>query len=298
MLLLKLNFYQGIPTGGYCLIQVLSVNCIKILKMKTIFNFLLVMLCFTVAANAQTAKTLKKVMEFVMPGETGGQDGTRGASVAYNPVLKKYYAAFAGNIGYPMAVFNLKGEMISAEDLKARADLRGLWYNPISKTLQGNCYNDGGWVNYKIDAKGMPAEPTNIIDSMHQPDEQSVGTFDGKTKTVYFINNKSVVAYDFKGKEGKSVELIIKKEEGDEEDALPARYNNSTVIFTDIPKQEFGLFNTDAKKIELYNRATGKYSTSWILPEDAPINTTFNFAYCNGLVWLFDMDTRTWSAYK
>lgn len=39
-----------------------------------------------------------------MPGESGVQDGTRGANVAYNPITKKYYAAFAGNavISYDM----------------------------------------------------------------------------------------------------------------------------------------------------------------------------------------------------
>ncbi len=269
--------------------------------MKNLIILILALVCLTTTTNAQSKKTLKKVLELTMPGESGGQDGTRGANVAFNPVLKKYYAAFAGNAAYPLSVFDSKGKMLSGEDLKTEADLRGLWYNPITKTLQGNCYDDGGWINYKLDAKGMPQSPTNLLEGTFQPGIQSVGVFDAIKKTVYFLKDNTIIGYNIKGEEGKTITLTIVKGDDDMEDALlPERYNNTTVIFTGLPKMEFGLYDTEAKTIELYNRATGKKTAIWQLPEDLPEaeKTNFNFSYCNGMVWLFDQEARAWYAYK
>jgi hypothetical protein len=264
---------------------------------------MLLSLCMLTIANAQVKKaqserTLKKVMEIAMPGESGGQDGTRGAGVAYNPVTKKYYAAFAGNVSYPLSVFDTKGKILSGEDLKTNADLRGFWYNPTTKTLQANCYDIGGWVSYKLDSKGMPQEPTKLLEGMYQPEAQSMGVFDAKTKTVYFLKGNTVIAYDLKGNEGKSISLVLKDNEG--EDFLPEKYNYSTIIYTGIPKQEFGIYDTENKKIELYSKATGKLTASWLLPNDLPTQevTNFNFSFCNGMVWLYDIDSRKWYAYK
>ena len=79
---------------------------------------LLVLLCIFITriqADAQTAteKTLKKIATLKMP-RTVDDDmpGTRGACVAWHPVQKKYYAAMAGNIGYPMGVFDGSGKRI------------------------------------------------------------------------------------------------------------------------------------------------------------------------------------------
>lgn len=266
--------------------------------MKTVIISLFAMVCVTTTTHAQTIKTLKKVLELAMPGEAGGSDGTRGANVAYNPVAKKYYAAFAGNASYPLSVFDTKGKMVSSEDLKTEADLRGLWYNPVTKTLQGNCYAEGGWVNYKLDAKGMPESPTIMLEGTYQPGDQSVGAFDPKSKNVYFLDGTRIIAYNMKGIEGKSVQL--KFDDSEDEATLPEKYNYTTVIFTGLPKMEFGLYNTVDKTIELYNKANGKKTASWQLPDELPVteNTGFNFSYCNGLVWLYDIDTRMWYAYK
>src|SRR5258706_8069777 len=107
--------------------------------MKKIFFTLLLMLPFLL--NAQLVKTLKKTIELKMPGKvyvsvnTGNDSmpGTRGAAVIWHPVQKKYYAAFAGNWDYPLAVFNSTGQILSGEELTTKEDLRGLWYNPKLK---------------------------------------------------------------------------------------------------------------------------------------------------------------------
>jgi hypothetical protein len=270
--------------------------------MKSVIISLLALVCFTATTNAQVKKTLKKVIELKMP-KTVDDDmpGTRGANVAYNPVAKKYYAAFAGNAGYPLAVFDIKGNRLSDENLATEADLRGLWYNPTTKTLQGNCYSEGGWVSYKLDAKGMTKSPTYLLEGMYQPSDQSVGVYEVSSKTIYFLKDNTLIGYNAKGEEGRTIELTIVKGENDlEEDLLPARYNYTTAISTGLPKMEFGLYDTQAKTIELYNKANGKKTATWQLPDDLPTteNTGFNFSYCNGIVWLFDIDNRTWLGYK
>lgn len=68
------------------------------------------------------SKTSRKVATLSMPGETGNNGG----SVVWHPVLKKYYASFAGNASYPMGVFDPTGKLISPEDIETMFDTRGL----------------------------------------------------------------------------------------------------------------------------------------------------------------------------
>ncbi len=271
-------------------------------------TLILLSLCILTIANAQTAKnavtkkTLKKVFEVAMPEG----DGSNGGSVAYNPVAKKYYIPMLGNASYPMAIFDLKGKEIT--NGTAGNDLRGLWYNPKTKQLEGNCYDSGGWVKYKLNTKGDISKDDGYFKSefifendMRQPDNQAVGFFSSQDNMVYFLTQSGGVSvYDMKGYEKKTIALKKSKDADaiyfeDDEDVNPY---NSTLIFTGIPKSEIGLLNLDDKKIELYNKTTGVLSTEWQLPSDAVVFPMFNFTYANGMVWLFDKDNRKWIVYK
>src|SRR5215813_581029 len=76
---------------------------------------------------AQTKQSLKKVLELKMPKtEDDDMAGKRGASVAWHSVQKKYYAVFAGNAEYPLAIFDMTGKLLSDEDQTAMTDTRGL----------------------------------------------------------------------------------------------------------------------------------------------------------------------------
>lgn len=251
------------------------------------------LLAITIDAAAQT-RTLKKVLELAMPGDLG----SNGAGVVYHPVQKKYYCAFAGNSDYPLAAFDLKGKLLTDAAITAGFDVRGMWYNSKTKTIQANGYNDFGWTNFKIDKQGTPTGNEVFIAGMNQPDAQSVGLFNDKLQRLYFLKNISIVKYDLTGKELDSTQLFPKIV-GDEEmgNGLPGDYN-ATAIYTGILKGEIGLLNNTDKKIELFNLATGKPTTTWQLPDDAPDNSIFNFAYSNGIVWLFDKESRTWYGYK
>jgi hypothetical protein len=59
-----------------------------------------------------------------------------------------------------------------------------------------------------------------------------------------------------------------------------------------------GFLCVDFKEIGLYSIKTGLLTKTLSLPTEAPAELTFNFAYANGIYWLFDMEARTWYGYK
>lgn len=255
---------------------------------------------FLLSANAfaqGAARPLKQVMTLEMPGESG----TNGAMVVWHPIQKKYYSSFAGNVTYPMAVFNVTGKMISPADMETGFDTRGLWYNSVTKTLDANGYDDFGWAKYKLDLKGMPSEPEVYVEGLTQPDAQSVGVFDGLKKQVVFLDNGTLHFYSSTGEDlDQALELEIdgagNELNGDDEVGF-AKYNSTTVCYTGIANAEFALLNVDELKIELYNRK-GQRTRTYALPDDAPVQSMFNFAYANSTWWLFNTETRTWQGYK
>jgi hypothetical protein len=261
------------------------------------------------AANAQSAKApiLKKTLTLKMPRTVDDENpGTRGASVVWHPLQKKYYAAMAGSVSYPLGVYDAKGKLLSPETLNCEADVRGLWYNPQKKQVQGNAYNEDGWFAIKLDTKGIPESTEIFMEGMNQPDAQSVGTYNTAQQKVIFLNAGFVSLYSFEG--GISDDAIQiqwgrtkadGKSDEDEEDAeTPEDYNQSTVIYTGIKGAEIGFLNITDKQLELYNIADGFMTKKLQLPEDAPMNASFNFAYTNGMYWLYDIETRVWTAYK
>lgn len=256
---------------------------------KIILAAAILMVSCTLAAQV---RQLKKVMELTMPGDLG----SNGASVVYHPLQKKYYAAFAGNADYPLAAFDLKGKLFA--EATVGFDARGMWYNSKTKTIQANGYNDFGWTNFSINKIGKPTGNEVFIAGLNQPNEQSVGIFNDKLQAVYFLKDMSLVQYDVKGNEVKTIQLYPKIVAEDSiTDELPDYYNR-TPVYTGLLKGEVGLLNNDAQTIELFNIATGKPSSTWQLPADIPNNAVFNIAYANGILWLFDKDKRTWLGYK
>ncbi len=268
---------------------------------------ILIVLCLALPlmADAQLVKELKKSIELVMP--TPGT-GTRGAAVVWHPVQKKYYAAFAGNGKFPMAVFNEAGKRLSEDSIKCMYDLRGLWYNPKLKKICGNGYSDIGWMRYTLDEDGIPVKSEIYAMGKNQPGDHNVGTYNPKTNHTYFLDGERVYVYNEEGmqEEDSTIRLypgMSKKEPVDSEEpgaagSLSEDYNYTTLIYTGNPKTEFGLLNTDKKQVELYNRKTGLLTQILKLPADLPTWDAFNFSYANGTYWAFDQATRTWTGYK
>ncbi|HRG82123.1 MAG TPA: hypothetical protein PLO99_06365 [Chitinophagaceae bacterium] len=263
-------------------------------------------LFIAVAVQAQVkTRTLEKVMELQVPGEAiSGKPGTRGASVAWHPVQKKYYAAMAGNIDYPMTIFDATGKRVSSIYSSCKADTRGLWYNPVTKSIQGNGYDTTGWFSYKLDGTGTTLEQVQILETgMHQPGQQLVGAFNPAEKTVLFLSGDTVISYKAADRKPAGKNLMIRwgisspTDETSTEGRIE-NYNYTTIIYTGLPNAQLGFLNFIDFQVELYNQKTGLLTQVLKLPEGAPAETSFNFAYANGLYWFFNMTERKWIGYK
>jgi hypothetical protein len=280
--------------------------------MKKIFFSLLLALPFLL--NAQLEKTLKKTIELKMPGiavpsKVTGEDslpGKRGAAVVWHPEQKKYYAAFAGNLSFPLAVFDATGKRLSGEDQTTLEDTRGLWYNPKLKAICGNGYSDIGWFSYKLDAKGIPVDAGVLAEGMNQPGDQSIGVFNTTSNEVCFLYGQNIFVYsaDAKQAEDKTIRLypgVSKAEDINKDDDGETQkdgYSSNVLIYTGIPKAEFGLLNVNQTQVELYDKKTGLLTQILKLPSEVITYAAFNFSYTNGTYWAFNMDTRTWTGYK
>jgi hypothetical protein len=257
------------------------------------------LLFVSILVSGQSSRELRKILELKIPRE----GGANAASVAWHPVQKKYYAAMAGNVSFCMGVFDISGKLLSAPELSTLFDVRGLWYNPATGTLQMNGYNDFGWGEYILNAKGFPSDVTTLFSGLNQPDEQSVGAFDPREKLVYFFNEDgNIEKYDLKtGQYLEQIELHLGQTEEDvdfDNYDVFGDYNSTSIVFTGIPGAEIGVLNYTAKEIELYNIETGYKTRTLSLPGDAPAYQFLNFSYCNGIYWFFDKDTRIWKGYK
>jgi hypothetical protein len=274
--------------------------------MKNCIVFIIAL--FLVSSNDLLAqnRTLKKVMELQMPKTSEDEIcGTRGAGVCWNPITKKYYAAFCGNVGFPMAVFNPEGKRISSDSLTTMEDIRGLWFNPSINRIMANGYDDIGWISYELNNAGIPKTYYYKFTGMNQPNEQSVGAYYSLLKSVVFRDGNQVVLYQNISNDAVEVKESVlihwgrKKSEGPgEEDVTTGEDYNSNVVVTNIKNAEFGFLNTAGKQIELYNFKDGYLQTTLKLPETAPVESIFNFSYSNGIYWLFDIANRKWIGYK
>ena len=274
--------------------------------MKKLFHLLFIALVFVGQnLNAQTPQALKKVMELKMP-KTVDDDmpGTRGASVVWHPINKKYYACFAGNADYPFAVFDGTGKRLSGENQTALMDTRGLWYNPATKLVCGNGHGDLGWYSYVLDKSGIPTDIMMIKNNMHQPNAQSVGVYNSAAKQVLFLHGSQVYMYESDGTPADSIIIhwTRKKTDGADEDEDPTLehedYNIYSLVYTGIKGQELGFLNITNKQVDLYDIKTGFLTKTLAFPETAICEQTFNFAYANGIFWLFNMELRKWVGYK
>jgi len=156
-----------------------------------------------------------------------------------------------------------------------------------------------------LNVKGIPIKTTIFLEGKNQPGDYSVGAFNPVKQQVMFLNEDEIYFYSIKGVELDQTLTMHwgrSKEDGepDEEDLdwTYDDYNSTTVVYTGIKGAELGFINTTDSQIELYNIADGFLTRRLNLPEDAAINATFNFAYTNGMFWLFNMEERTWTSYK
>ncbi len=250
--------------------------------MKKIISYSFAIMISTSLAFAQNSYTAKKDMTLKFKGE----DGTNASAVVWNPDKHVYYSVIAGNGDFPLETFSQSGNV--QYTATAGVDTRGIWYNASTGKLEGNGYGDVGYFNCNLNASGEPraAEVTYI--GQNQPDGNCVAAFDGKK--VYFYYEGKIYSYSTKGKAGKSFEA----------QNLPAGIsvlNTTTVVYTGRKGEEFGLLDYDAKRVYLLDKK-GKYKAFVILPSSAVTHDMFRFSFSNGNIWLYDVDTRSWTGFS
>lgn len=241
----------------------------------------------------------EKVMDMTIPA-----GGANGASVAYNPKEKLYYAAQAGNMEFPLVIFNANGTVVSKDDQQTLIDVRGLWYNPKTKQLEGNAYNGFGWFSYDLNKDGIPEKLKLKKEGMYQPDQNSAGVLNTEDNEVLFLDRLNIVCYSTDGTDKrKSIQLHFGAMNANDATTISVSdfeqtYNTRSIIYTGTKGAEIGLLNVTKKQVELYDIKSGYMSQIVKLPVKFEVETYFNFSYSNGIYWLFDKQTRKWNGYK
>ena len=216
-------------------------------------------------------------------------NGTNGSAVAWDSKRKVYYAVIAGNADFPLEQFTEAGEFLLGST--ALTDTRGLWYNPKTKTLEGNAAGELGLFKHQLGTDGDAVATEVLFPGQNQPDFQSVGAINPKKQEIYFYYDDVFYRYSRKYGTVKASIMLYGYP------ADPADLNTTTVIFTGRKGEELGVLDHQANKVYLFN-LKGTYSATVQLPNDAISFKMFRFSYANGKIWLYDTQSRSWQGYS
>jgi hypothetical protein len=274
-------------------------------KMKRIVSAFVLIVIAAGFSPLQAQKKLKPVITIQLPEG----DGSNSAAIVWHPIQKKYYTSMAGNAIYAMGVYNAMGKPVQ-ENVDAEYDYRGMWYNPVSKRIEFNCYDSGGIGHLLLDAKGKIDSKVIDFEGMNQPDNQCVGVYHTASNSIIYLS----ALYSVEKYNPKNGNVMLPfcnlhvgcktKAEADEmdSDTEATRWegrNPSSVQYTGMPKAELAILNVDDRTIELYDQKTGLLTkTAFSIPESVTIHLNFNFSYTNGIWWFFNKDERKWVGCK
>jgi hypothetical protein len=274
--------------------------------MKRILSVFAVLALMTAMIPAQAQKTLSQMVTVQLPDG----DGSNAAAIVWHPVTKKYYTSIVGNAIYAMGVYDVKGKAVE-ENVEAEFDYRGFWYNPVSKRIEFNCYDEGGIGHLELKPNGKIGKKVVDFEGINQPDGQCVGTYYPAGNHIIYLNPTTYEVVKYSAKTGEAAGTVVKlnvgcktKAEVDEIDAdtEASRWegrNVNSVQYTGMPKAELAILNYDERTVELYDIKTGLMSkTHFKIPSSVTIHLNFNFCYNNGLWWFFNKDERKWVGCK
>lgn len=270
-----------------------------LLFLQLMYKILLISMCMVAAGAAQAqllnARGLVKVMELDMgPGSTG----VDGASVAWHPVHQVYIAGMTGGPQAPLCLFDAQGKKI--DSTTTQVDLRGLWYNPNTREIEGNRYDSAQVFTYALDKKGKPQKVVANYEGETFPEAQSIATVLPQQNMLLFLQGTLVNLYDLKTADFLNffniADLHAKEDFKLSEDEQ--QYNSLVILTTNQPGRELALLNIQERTIELFDVVKGGKTFTLFLPKDQPTYGAFNAAYANGIFWLFDNQRRVWNGYQ
>lgn len=222
-----------------------------------------------------------------------GQGGTNGSAVAFDPILKRYFTAMAGNTTYPLDVFDRSGRFIATNN--CNADIRGLFYNPEFSTIECNTYQNHNIMSFFFENNGKlkTNSPKSVLSNLEATEPNACLNFD--------ILNKKYIAFDKAKMSVSRFSYDDGKKERDLKVKLPnngENINYTSVIYIDIQDGAYGFLDFIKKQVILIDPKTGSPLATIQLPSNAKTNDAFRFAYANGEIFLFDVDKRIWTGYK
>jgi hypothetical protein len=220
-------------------------------------------------------------------------EGTNGCALAWNPSTSCYYSVIAGNSDFPIDVFSADGRQI--QSIAARMDLRGFWHNPTYGMMEGNTYENMDIATYLYLTDGTIDEADEpLIELYELPITSSQAAL-----SLNFKENK-YIWFDYENNKIKQINPETGAEDGELTLNLPVakeNLNSTTVGYTGVEGAEYALLNFQEKVVYLINASTGSPTLTLKLPKDAVTHEMFRFSYANDHIWLYDIESRTWTGY-
>ena len=213
---------------------------------------------------------------------------TNPGSVVFHPTEDLYYTSRCGNISYPLITFSATGVVLN--NTNTAVDTRGMWWNPNTNQLERNAFNIIGWSTIDLDVNHFATNLfTTLFTGMHQPDAQSVGSYDPVNNQVLFYSAGTLKRYN----RNTALEVSSTPLTG----VALTNVNTNSIIYTGVAGYEIGLLDYVAKKVLLFNGSTGVFTGSSQLPATAVTSSAFRFSYANDLVWLYNFSDSKWYSY-
>jgi hypothetical protein len=245
-----------------------------------------------ISVNITQAQDLMASAEAVVTLKMKAYNGSNAAAVCYNDDKNLYYAAFAGNEKYSLEVFDLYGQHLF--QTKTNFDVRGLWYNPKTKQIEGNAYNNEGIIRKKLDEKAYPFEEASPVLAVTEgPTQQAVGIYNSRKKVIYYMGKVSEAEVEIYKAKDHSLKGKVKLQ-------LPAsasEINETTILYTGVKNMEFAVLDVGNSKLLFFDKK-GNYKDSIPLHVSFELQTWFNVSFANGYLFLFNKNDREWTGYK
>ena len=248
--------------------------------MKKIFTTALALLAFKTAILAQTVTAVGIVTLTGAPSTP--------MEVAYNPTFNLYYASSGGGPCNNLSTWSAVGGSPLAT-ISECYDSRGLWWNSLTNTLEGNSYNSAGIYTMALSGAGIPTGVGAIASTNQQPNAQVGGQFDPTTnQVVYYSGGGNINKYS------RSTGLLVSTITIT---GLPVAISNlaSYGFYTGITGAEYAVYDYINRRAYLINYTTGAYVSTVQFPATAGTPSTYNLSYCNGLYFI--CNGTTWVGY-
>lgn len=264
--------------------------------MKNLMLVLMLILLQQVAA--QTAQEIPLVLnpkaDLVLKLPSDGK-GTNGSAVAWHPIHKKYYTIVAGNVDFPIDVFDASGNHLQTSP--ARVDLRGFWYNSAYNALEGNTYYDHDVMSYRLDQNGLITNDSVQLSLYELPvwgdnNVAAINNIAGVYISVTFDSASAIITMADIDFPEIFDDLVVSLP------VSPDNMNFTSIGCTGVKGYEYALLNVTDKKVYIISDELMQIVTTINLPSNAPTNNSFRFSVANGYLWLFDATTRSWTGYR